>query len=224
MKRVTSVGRSEALRYVVRLLAPVAVLLAGFLALLWWAQPIAAFLGRREPWDAVDFATLYSAADAVLRGDGHLLYSPDALLNVQDAAVGRADGEPLAYLNPPFFALLLVLSWAAAYLFLKRGADRKAGVALAGLLIKPELLIPVSIYLLWTKRTGVFETLLPLTLTAVAVSFLLTRIEAGLAYPEFILSNANNAGRGTRLDLMFGWNGLLGGFLGNQHSLLTTLP
>jgi len=291
MKRVTSVGRSEALRYVVRLLAPVAVLLAGFLALLWWAQPIAAFLGRREPWDAVDFATLYSAADAVLRGDGHLLYSPDALLNVQDAAVGRADGEPLAYLNPPFFALLLaplallpfdtafqvwlllnaallaltawllhqivaplpprlrlalvvvclslypltfalrlgqfsvllLLSWAAAYLFLKRGADCKAGVALAGLLIKPELLIPVSIYLLWTKRTGVFETLLPLTLTAVAVSFLVTGIEAGLGYPEFILSNANDAGRGTRLDLMFGWNGLLGGFLGNEDPLRTTL-
>src|SRR3972149_243161 len=47
MKRVTSVGRSEALRYVVRLLAPVAVLLAGLLALPWGGAAGAAPPPRR---------------------------------------------------------------------------------------------------------------------------------------------------------------------------------
>jgi hypothetical protein len=75
----------------------IVLLVLGVLAVVWWTQPIAAFWGRRGPWDAADFATLYSAADLVFSGQAHLLYHPDALFDVQNAAVGRPAGEALAY-------------------------------------------------------------------------------------------------------------------------------
>jgi hypothetical protein len=264
---------------------------AGFVVLSWWAQPIAAFFGRRGAWDAADFATLYSAADLVARGMGGLLYQPDSLFAVQDATIGRPSGEALAYLNPPFFAVLLAplawlpfdtafqvwtlfnlsivavnallvwqisrplesrlrwalligfltlmpvtfalrlgqfssilaLSWTLSYMALTAQKYRSAGVALAPLLIKPELLIPISAYLLWKRHFEVFQTLLPLTAVAVVVSLAVIGIEGIVEYPRFIISNAGDHESGTRVDFMFGWNGLIGGFLGHENPSLVTL-
>ena len=64
------------------------------------------------------------------------------------------------------FSLVLVTSWAGAYLLLRAERDALAGAALAPLLIKPELLLPVAAYLLWKRRWRVFSTLAPATAVA----------------------------------------------------------
>jgi hypothetical protein len=90
---------------------------------------------------------------------------------------------PLCYgLQIGQFSLILVTSWAAAYVLLRRGHERWAGVALAPLLIKPELLLPVAAYLAWKRRWRVFSTLLPLTAASVAVSVAVVGVPAALSY------------------------------------------
>lgn len=121
------------------------------------------------------------------------------------------------------FSMILLVSWTAAYILLRAGRDRAAGVALALLLIKPELLIPVSLILVWKRRFEVFTTLAPLAIVAVAASFAVVGPAQALHYPGFILHNAGDASNGTRPNFMFGWNGLLGAFLGAGHPLVTTL-
>ena len=59
------------------------------------------------------------------------------------------------------FSMILLVSWLSSYVLLRDGRDRAAGVALAPLLIKPELLLPVAALLLWKRRSGAFATLLP---------------------------------------------------------------
>ena len=265
--------------------------IAALVIAVWWYQPIAAFLGRRGPWDAVDFATLYSAGHAVANGHLSWLYQPEALWGAQEAALGKPLEQPLAYLNPPFFGVLLaplarlpfdsayqvwlvlnlgmavltgrliwstmstlppkyrwlvlaglltlypltfalrlgqfspilMLSWAASYLALSRGRWTLAGVALSPLLVKPELLIPVTIYLLAKRHVEVFKSLLAITAIAVVASLAVTGLDGVIDYPRFILENAGDHTRGTRLDLMFGWNGLVGGFAGHEQPLKVTL-
>jgi len=276
------------------LLVTLAALLLFVLTLaeiLWWAQPVAAFFGRRIQWDAGDFATLYCAGRLVVTGHSHKLFDLDALTAIRRADTSVPSPDKISYLNPPFFAavlapfallpfglayqvwigisvaliaatccmvwritsslpkwqrgllifafvasypvtfalrlgqfsMILLASWTLAYVLLRRGRDRAAGVALAALLIKPELLIPVAAFLFWKKRYAVFITLAPLTVVAVAASFAVAGPAEGLHYPLFILDNARNSAHGTRTDLMFGWNGLLSAFVGPKHPLTATL-
>jgi hypothetical protein len=73
----------------------------------WWAQFIAAFAGRRERWDASDFAAFYSGGKVVLEGHGSRLPHPEALMAIQRAHVTLPPGDVLPFLNPPFFAGLM---------------------------------------------------------------------------------------------------------------------
>src|SRR5437773_5587712 len=82
-------------------------LLFGLIVASFWAPPVSAFFGHRGGFIAADFATLYSAGDRVAQGHPGDLYRPESLRPVQDAALHDPDRGPLAYLNPPFFAVLL---------------------------------------------------------------------------------------------------------------------
>jgi uncharacterized membrane protein len=256
-----------------------------------WAQVAAVLLGRRNLWDAGDFATLYSAAQLVGTGHAHGLYHIDTITSVRIHYTSVQGADRIAYLNPPFFAAalapltllsfsrayqvwvginlaftlatcwmiwrtmaplprwqrailaaalltaypltlalrlgqfsaILMTSWTAAYLFLREGRDRAAGVAFAALVIKPELLIPAAGFLLWKRRCAVFSTLVPVAAVAVVASFAVVGPSEGLHYPVFIVQNARNSGNGTLTQLMFGWNGWLGAFLGREQPLRTTL-
>ncbi len=274
------------------LFVPAAVALAGLVALeatavpSWWSQPVEAFFGRRERWDASDFAAFYSAGKLVASGQGHRLFHPGDLTAMQHSWVTLPEGHVLPYLNPPFFAaivapltwlpfghayqawtlfnaamlalccwllwrtaapldrrwriaivagfltlqpvtyavrqgqfsLILVASLAGAHLLLRQGRDRAAGVALALLLIKPELLVPIAALLAWKRRRAVFATLLPLTFVAVAASIAIVGPAEAARYPSYVWEIAGRDGIGTFTPGMFGWNGLLGSTFGQRHA------
>lgn len=137
---------------------------------------------------------------------------------------GLLSSFPLAFsLRLGQFSVLLMTSWLAAYLYLRRGHDRRAGLALAPLLVKPELLIPVTVFLIWKRRFRVMQTLLPVTLAATAASLLILGPSGLINYPRFLVGNAGDAAHGSRVDLMFGYNGMLGAFVGPAHALRTTI-
>ena len=122
---------------------------------------------------------------------------------------GFATLYPVAYgLQLGQFSLVLVTSWAAAYLLLRARREAWAGVALAPLLIKPELIVPVAAYLLWKRRWRVFSTLAPLTLAAVVAAIAIVGPDAALAYPGYLLDSTTWHGDGVATNVMFDWNGI----------------
>ncbi len=117
---------------------------------------------------------------------------------------------PLTYgLQVGQFSPILVTSWAAAFLLLRRGRPRSAGIALAPLLIKPELLLPVSAYLLWKRQWGVFSTLVPAAAVAVAVSLWVIGPGNALSYPAYLLHSTTWTADGVATNVMLGWNGII---------------
>ena len=117
---------------------------------------------------------------------------------------------PVSYgLQQGQFSLILATSWSSALLLLRNGYERGTGVALAPLLIKPELLLPVAAYMLWKRRWRVFSTLLPLTLAAVVMSIAVVGLPAALGYPAYLLDSTTWDGAGVTSRLMFSWNGVI---------------
>ncbi len=117
---------------------------------------------------------------------------------------------PLTYgLQVGQFSLILVTSWAAAFVLLRRGRTRSAGIALAPLLIKPELLLPIAAYLFWKRQWGVFATLAPITGIALAVSLWVIGPGNALTYPAYLLDSTTWSANGTATNVMFGWNGIV---------------
>ena len=102
------------------------------------------------------------------------------------------------------FSLILTASWAAAYLFLREGRDRAAGAVLIPVLLKPELLIPITLFLAWKRRWEALRVLIPASAVAVGLSAAMLGPSGTLDYASHI---ASAAGSGT--GNMYGWNGLL---------------
>jgi hypothetical protein len=127
---------------------------------------------------------------------------------------------PVSYgLQHGQFSLLLLTSWGAAFLLLRAGRDAWAGVALAPLLIKPELVIPVALYLCWKRRLAVFHTLVPLTVAALLLSVAITGLPAALGYVSFLIHSTEWEGHGVTTSVMFGWNGIVATFVDEPASL-----
>jgi hypothetical protein len=102
------------------------------------------------------------------------------------------------------FSFILMASWSAAYLLLRRGRDRAAGFALLPLLIKPEMLIPITIFLVWKRRVDVLKTLLPASALIIVGSIAMIGPMTAWDYPFYLHDSALD-GTGN----MYGWNGLL---------------
>jgi Glycosyltransferase family 87 len=117
------------------------------------------------------------------------------------------------------FSLVLVTSWAAAYLLLRNERDALAGLALAPLLIKPELLLPVAAYLLWKRRWRVFSTLAPASAIAIVASIAIVGAHSALAYPVYLLDSTKWSGEGVASNVMFDWNGIAAMFWGRPHRM-----
>ena len=107
------------------------------------------------------------------------------------------------------FSLVLATSWAGAYLLLRSGRDAWAGLALTPLLIKPELLVPVALYLAWKQRWRTIATLLPAAAVAIAVSVAVTGVPAALAYPGYLLDSTRWSDSGVTTSGMFNWSGIV---------------
>lgn len=154
--------------------------------------------------------TLFGLALLIL--DGFLLWRIAAPLPTRwriAVLAGAATLYPVSYgLQLGQFSLLLVTSWAAAYLLLRARRDAWTGVVLAPLLIKPELLVPVAAFLLWKRRWRVFATLGPLAAAAVIASVSIVGRSAALAYPGFLLDSTRWHGDGVATNVMFDWNGI----------------
>lgn len=102
------------------------------------------------------------------------------------------------------FSLILAVSWALAYLCLREGRPRAAGLALAPLLVKPELLIPVTLFLAWKRQWESLRILLAITVLAVGASVAMLGPFGSWDYATHI-ANAAGDGAGN----MYGWNGVL---------------
>ena len=107
------------------------------------------------------------------------------------------------------FSLILQAAWGAGYLLLRQGRERLAGFALAPLLIKPELLLPVAVFLAWKRRFRVFSTLVPLALATAGISIAIVGIPAALAYPGYLMDSTTWNNGGVASNLMFNWMGIL---------------
>lgn len=256
-------------------------------SIVWWTQPVHAFLGRRQPGDAIDFVVFYAAAKLVASGHSAQLYDLQALYTIERAAHPGLPNHalPIPYFNPPFFALaiaplaylsfghayqvwtglklillaadcwmiwritpgldnryrvpvllffvslepvafsialgqfslILATSWTGAYMCFRAGRDRAAGFALAPLLIKPELLIPIVFLLVWKRRLGALRPLTVVTVCGVLVSIALIGVRGLYRYPQFVLSLSAHPGNGVNRRLMFGWNGVLASVMHRQH-------
>jgi len=121
------------------------------------------------------------------------------------------------------FSLILQLSIALGFICLRDGRDRLAGVSLALLLIKPELLIPVAVYLAVKRKRRAFETLAPITVAAVAISIVMVGMDTALGYPAYLLRSTTVNAAGVAPDLMINWSGVAAASFGNGDSVARPL-
>jgi hypothetical protein len=125
---------------------------------------------------------------------------------------------PIAYsLALGQFSMIIMTSWTASYMLLRSGRDRAAGLALAPLLIKPELLIPAVLMLAWKRRTGVFTTLIPAGMVAAAASVAVVGLHGAISYPAFVLRTSSHATVGINDRMMMGWNCTVTEIFGDAH-------
>ncbi|HET7737313.1 MAG TPA: glycosyltransferase family 87 protein, partial [Tepidiformaceae bacterium] len=191
----------------------------------WMLSPLARMSSDSafQAWTVLNLAALAACAAVVWRMSSSEARTTRILLTG-----GVVCAYPVTFaLRLGQFSLVLLLCWTMAYVFLSGARDRWAGVALAGLLIKPELLIPVTILLTWKRRWGALATLLPLTGVLAVFSVWVVGIEEALRLPGFILENSGDPERGTRVDIMYGWNGLFGPLVGEGQphaAALLALP
>lgn len=112
------------------------------------------------------------------------------------------------------FSLILMVAWGGAYLALRSNHDRRTGVALAFLLVKPETLAPLALLLVWKRRYRVFFTLAPLSLAAAVVSAWIVGITGLVRYLLYLIRSVGDSNGSIQTDKMIGWNGLLYPFRG----------
>jgi hypothetical protein len=116
------------------------------------------------------------------------------------------------------FSQLLCLSWSGAYLALCAGRPARAGAFLSILLIKPELVIPVTLFLAWKRQWRTVGTLVSIAAILAAVSLAIVGPQTAIEYPQYVL-------RETEFQitwLMLGWNGIISGaFAGANHLTVT---
>jgi hypothetical protein len=118
------------------------------------------------------------------------------------------------------FSLILVTSWMAAFLLLRARHERWGGAARAPLLIKPELLLPVVLFLVLKRRWRALAILAPITVLAGALSVAVVGLTPALAYPGYLLRSTQWQGNGIASNVMFNWNGVVAMF----WSQPTTVP
>ena len=121
------------------------------------------------------------------------------------------------------FSLILQASWATGALLLEQGHDEWSGAAFAPLLIKPEILVPVGLFLVWKGRYRPFVTLLPVMLVAVLVSLFVVGIHGAAGYPGFLVHSIGADGGGVAPNLMVNWTGLIAATAGQGSSFATLL-
>ncbi len=117
------------------------------------------------------------------------------------------------------YSLLLSASWGGAYLLMRNGRDRLAGLALVPLLIKPEMLIPLTLYFVWKRQHGVLATFAPATVACVVLSIAIVGPAAAIDYPLYLIRESQFQ----RTDAMFGWMGVISRMFSSGDHRLATL-
>ncbi|MGH2633729.1 MAG: glycosyltransferase family 87 protein, partial [Tepidiformaceae bacterium] len=121
------------------------------------------------------------------------------------------------------FSLILQASWAAGALLLEQRRDRWAGLAFSPLLIKPELLIPVGLFVLVKRRWQSVATLLPIALGAALVSVAIVGVGTAIQYPGFVLGSTATNGAGVAPNLMVDYSGAIAASFGHGASVTRPL-
>lgn len=105
----------------------------------------------------------------------------------------------------------ILLFWVLFYRGLKSGREMPAGVALAGVLIKPQLALVPAVYLVATRRWGALAVFAAAAAALVGASALLAGPEATfVAYPRFLLESFGwQQEYGVDRAHMFGWSSFL---------------
>jgi hypothetical protein len=102
---------------------------------------------------------------------------------------------------------------------MRGGRDRLAGIALTPLLLKPEMLVPLALFLLWKRQRGVLATLLPATVAGIAISIAIVGPVGAIDYPFYLIRESQFQ----RVDAMFGWTGVIAWAFGAGHHDAMTL-
>jgi hypothetical protein len=149
-------------------------------------------------WLAIDAWLLWRIAASLPRQWRRLIIL--AYLALFPVTFGLREGQ---------FSLILEGSWSAAYLLLRSHRPGFAGMGLSPLLIKPELLIPATLLLVWKREWRVLGTLSACGLVAIAASIAIVGPQSAIGYPDYLLDSTTWSNHGNTPVLMFGWNGLL---------------
>jgi PAP2 superfamily/Glycosyltransferase family 87 len=122
-------------------------------------------------------------------------------------------------------SLLLLLGWLLFIVFQTKQRETLSGMALALLLVKPQMaVLPVAL-LLWKQRWQALGTFAAIAWVLAMVSIAVSGPSIVTEYPRFLLHSTEWSGKWGVSPLgMFGWNGFLAHFVDNgstAHKILT---
>ena len=123
-------------------------------------------------------------------------------------------------------SLLMLLGWLLFIVLQMKGREKLSGVALALLLVKPQMaVLPIAV-LLWKRRWYALATFAAVAWGLAMVSVSISGLSIISEYPRFLLHSTEWEGRWGVSPLgMFGWNGFVAHFVDNNGTshLATTL-
>ncbi len=123
--------------------------------------------------------------------------------------------------------MLLVLGFLGFFWFQRQGKPMHSGLALALLLIKPQMAVLPVLVLLWRRDWPALTSFSSVAAALVVVSIAVSGPSALWEYPSFALSSTGwDMEHGINVERMYGWNGLFAVFLPNHslpHLALTTI-
>jgi uncharacterized protein (TIGR03663 family) len=107
-------------------------------------------------------------------------------------------------------SMLLLLGWLSFIVLQMKGREKLSGVALALLLVKPQMAILPLALLLWKRRWWALATFATAAWVLAMVSLAVSGPGALVDYPRFLLESTGWDNRwGITPASMFGWNGFL---------------
>ena len=124
-------------------------------------------------------------------------------------------------------SMLLVTGFLGFFWFQRQGRPELSGVALALLLVKPQMAVLPILVLLWRRDWRALTSFSSIATALVLVSIVVSGPAVLVEYPSFALSSTGwDMEHGVNVERMFGWNGLFANYLSNHstpHLALTTL-
>lgn len=120
-------------------------------------------------------------------------------------------------------SMLLLLGWTGFAFFHMREQPRMSGLFLALTLVKPQMVLPFLLVLVWKRQ---WETLRSFSVVAgglVAISIAVSGPSVLIDYPVYLLDSTGFDGKGILTGNMYGLNGLVARITGDQTPSMLTM-